>query len=82
MSVKIQPLDKLNEEAFHLLTRELGVANTARFLRQFTTGSGNYTEERRELFKDQTLDDLLVEIHERRSQNARSERERVAGQHE
>lgn len=71
MSVKLQPLDKLNEEAVHLLTRELGVANTARFIGQFTTGSGNYTEERRELFKDRTLDDLLEEIKERRrSRNA------------
>ena len=71
MNVKIQPLDKLNEEAIHLLTRELGVANTARFIGQFTTGSGNYTEERRELFKDWTLDDLLEEI--RNSRGCRNE---------
>lgn len=67
MSTEIQSLDKLNEEALRVLTRELGVANTARFIQQFTTGSGNYTEERRELFKDQTLDDLLDEIRRRRA---------------
>ena len=48
MNPKTKPLSQLNEEALQLLTQELGVANTARFLRQFTTGTGNYTEERRE----------------------------------
>ena len=48
MSPKTKPLSQLNEEALRLLTEELGVADTARFLRQFTTGTGDYTEERRE----------------------------------
>ncbi|NBB85028.1 MAG: hypothetical protein GVY12_02235 [Bacteroidetes bacterium] len=68
MSLKIKPLDEVNEEAVRVLTRELGVANTARLLRQFTTGSGNYTEERKELFEDQSLDDLLELIRERRKE--------------
>ena len=46
--------------------KELGVAKTARFLQQFTTGSGNYTEERMELFKDWTLEDVLEETRRRR----------------
>jgi hypothetical protein len=29
---------------------------------EFTTGYGNYTEERKALFADMTLDDLLVEM--------------------
>ena len=71
MTAKIQPLDKLNDEALQLLMKELGVANTARFIQQFSTGSGNYTEERKELFKDWTLDDVLEEIRQRRKdQNA------------
>lgn len=68
MSLKIKSLDEVNEEALRVLTRELGVANTARFIRQFTTGAGNYTEERRELFKDQSLDDILEMIRERRKE--------------
>ncbi len=66
MNAKIQPLDKLNDEALQLLMKELGVANTARFIQQFTTGTGNYTEERKELFKDWTLDDVLKETRRRR----------------
>ena len=67
MNARIQPLDKLNDQAFQLLMKELGVANTARFIQQFTTGTGNYTEERKELFKDWTLDDVLSEVKRRRT---------------
>ena len=70
MTAKILPLDKINDEAFRLLMKELGVANTARFIQQFTTGAGNYTEERKELFKDWTLDDVLEETRRRRDRNA------------
>ena len=66
MTAKVQPLDKLNDEALQLLMKELGVANTARFIQQFATGAGNYTEERKELFKDWTLDDVLEEAKRRR----------------
>lgn len=66
MSLQIKSLDELNEEAIRVLTRELGVANTARFIRQFTTGTGDYTEEHRELFAGQSLDDILELIRERR----------------
>ncbi|WP_263835748.1 hypothetical protein [Salinibacter sp.] len=66
MNAEIEPLDDLNDEALELLMTELGVARTARFLQQFTTGSGNYTEERKELFKDWTLEDVLEETRCRR----------------
>jgi hypothetical protein len=38
---------------------EIGVVNTVRFLHQFTTGYGDYTQERDTLFKDLTLDEIL-----------------------
>ena len=66
MSPKTKPLSRVNEEAIQLLIKELGVADTARFIRQFTTGTGDYTEERRERFAEISLDDLLEEIEERR----------------
>ena len=62
MKIKIQPLDRLNDAALELLMRELGIANTARFLQQFSTGSGNYTEVRKDFYEDRTLDDLIQEI--------------------
>ena len=66
MSPKTKPLSQLNEEALRLLTEELGVADTARFLRQFTTGTGDYTEERRERYSDTSLDEVLERIKDRR----------------
>ena len=67
MSPKTKPLSQLNEEAIHLLTRELGVADTARFLRQFTTGT-DYTKERRERLADTSLDEVLKKMRERRNE--------------
>jgi hypothetical protein len=62
MIVPAKPLAEVTERAIRILSREMGVADTMRFLNQFSTGSGNYTEEREALFKDLTLDDILSEI--------------------
>ena len=67
--VEVKPLAQLTQEAVRLLYRELGVVNTVRFLRQFTSGYGNYLEERDALFADKTLDDLVTEIKLRRSRH-------------
>lgn len=56
------PLAEITKEALQVLYKEIGVVNTIRFVNQFTTGYGDYTEERKILFADMTLDDLLKEI--------------------
>ena len=53
---------EITQEALRVLYRELGLVNTVRFLNQFTAGFGDYTEERRTLIEDQTLDQALVNI--------------------
>ena len=68
MIAEAKPLAEITQEAIQVLFREIGVVNTVRFINQFTTGYGNYTEERRELFKDRTLEDLVSQIKQRRSQ--------------
>lgn len=55
-------LSEIDDEAIRLPVRELGAADTARFIRQFTGGYGDYTEERKELFKDLTLEEVVAEI--------------------
>ena len=45
--------------------REMGPADAARFINQVTAGSGDYTEERKELFKDLTVEDIVRQIDER-----------------
>ena len=70
MIAEARPLAKITQEAIRILFREIGVVNTVRFINQYTTGYGNYTKERRELFADQTLDDLVSQIKQRRERKA------------
>lgn len=62
MTIPARPLTEITNQALHVLTKEMGVADTMRFLGQFSTGAGNYTEERSALFDHLTLDDVLTEI--------------------
>ncbi len=63
MIAEPQPLTEITQEALRLLYRELGLVNTIRFLNQFTTGFGNYTEERSVLLENQTIDEALADLH-------------------
>jgi hypothetical protein len=56
------PLAEITKEALRVLYKEIGVVNTIRFVNQFTTGYGNYVEERKILFADMTLDELFSEM--------------------
>lgn len=62
MIAQIRPLNEITTEAIHILCREIGLVNTIRFINQFTTGHGNYTDERDKLFGDMTLSEILTEI--------------------
>lgn len=66
MITDARPLIEINQQALNLLYRELGVIDTVRFLKQFTQGYGNYTQEREVLFADKSLDDIVNEIEKRR----------------
>ncbi len=63
MIAETRPLTEITQDALRVLYRELGLVNTIRFLNQFTTGFGNYTEERRALLENQTVDELLADLH-------------------
>lgn len=67
MNVQPKPLNEITQHAIDLLSKEMGIVDTVRFLTQFTTGYGNYTEEREALFKDLTLDDILTTMKKARS---------------
>ena len=62
MNVQTKPLNDITQQALALLTKELGIANTVRFLNQFSPGYGDYTAERDALFADLTLDEILAAI--------------------
>jgi hypothetical protein len=66
MNVPAVPLEEVTQRAIHILSREMGVADTMRFLKQFVTGAGDYTAEREELFADLGLDEILAEVKKSR----------------
>jgi hypothetical protein len=67
MTIPSKSLTDITNQALHVLAREIGAADTMRFLCQFSTGSGNYTDERAALFDQLTLDDILAEIRANQS---------------
>ena len=67
-TVEVKPLAEITHEALTLLCQRLGVANTLRFINQFTTGYGNYTEERREVYAKMSVDDIVAEIEQSRQE--------------
>ena len=64
MNGQTRPLSEITRRAIAALHREIGVADTIRFLNQFTTGSGDYTTERDELFRGLTLKELVAKVRE------------------
>jgi hypothetical protein len=62
MVMEARPLAEITTEALKVLYKEIGIVNTVRFINQFTTGYGDYTQERERLFADMTLDDVVSEI--------------------
>ena len=63
MTVPLKPLSEITKQAIDLLAKELGVVDMVRFLNQFTTGYGDYTQEREALFEDLTLDEILAALN-------------------
>jgi hypothetical protein len=66
MITDTRPLIEINQQAINLLYKELGVIDAVRFLKQFTQGYGNYTQEREDMFANKSLEDIVKEIEKRR----------------
>ena len=69
MSVAARPLAETTHKAIAVLSKELGIVETVRFLTQFGTGFGDYTRERDTIFRGISMDEILSEI--RRTQRGR-----------
>lgn len=70
MVTEIKPLAEITHEALALLCQRLGVANTIRFMNQFTVGYGDYTQERREIFGQMSLDEIKAEMEQARDSSS------------
>ena len=56
---------EIRAEGWKALTERLGVSGAIRFLMQYDPGRGDYVEERRELFRDLTLDEAIARAREK-----------------
>ena len=66
MNPETSTVAEITTTAISLLCREIGPVNTARFLNQFTQGTGDYTQERDQLLGDTTVREIVAEIKQRR----------------
>ncbi len=63
MNQQQNTLYEINREAFIVLTKELGLSKTIRFLNQFNTGKGNYTKLKDGIYKEKTVQDIVNDIN-------------------
>jgi hypothetical protein len=57
-------LAEIKTKGWNALVKELGYAGATKFILLYEPGEGNYTEERKKLFKDVRIKDILKEIKE------------------
>ena len=62
MNAQTKPMSMINENATKILTQEIGIVDTIRFINQFSFGYGNYTEERRKTVATMSLDEIISGI--------------------
>ncbi len=67
MTVQEKALSEITKDALEVLSKEIGIANTIRFINQFAIGYGNYTQDRERIFEDMTLEEILSEIKKMRN---------------
>ena len=70
MSIEIRPLSEINQQATEVLVREMGVVDALRFLSQFSSGLGDYTQERERWLDDLSLEQITSEIKAKRKKRA------------
>lgn len=58
---------ELYRKGFKALVDALGYADAIRFIRQFDSGSGDYTEERHQWLDTLTMDEILADIEQRQT---------------
>ena len=60
--------EEIRLRGLEVLSRELGPSGLIRFLQQFEIGRGDYSKERHTLLADCTVDELVEELKQRRSE--------------
>lgn len=63
-------LFEINRIGYKALAEALGFDGMVRFLRQFETGSGDYTKERSQLLGEFTLEDVFSQVEQRHDRDS------------
>lgn len=58
----LKTMKQINEEGWKALVEKLGYADAVMYIMENEKGYGDYTEERKKIFKDKPLDEILREI--------------------
>jgi hypothetical protein len=59
MSATMLTLAEVRRKGLEILARELGPVDYIRFMRQFESGRGDYTKERRVLLEEMSLEEAI-----------------------
>ena len=65
MTALISPPEELRRQGFAALVRAMGWVNAVRFMQQYESGRGDYTQERDHLLPDWDTETLLRKARER-----------------
>ena len=66
MTRKSMSLPEIRQAGLEALQERLGVDGMHRFLRLFSSGSGDFSAERKEWLHEETLAEIVERIHRRR----------------
>ncbi|MCL4492900.1 MAG: hypothetical protein M1510_13555 [Nitrospirae bacterium] len=55
----------LREAGWNALVKSMGLVNATRFILQYESGYGDYTEIKKKLFKGKTVEDICREIEKK-----------------
>ena len=58
----MKPLAEVTSRAIEVLCREIGAADTIRFINQFTVGFGDYTAQRDTVFAQTSIEQIVADI--------------------
>lgn len=61
---KMTPIE-LQRKGFQALVSALGIVDAIRFIRQYDSGSGDYTKERHQWLDSLTMEEVLADIEQR-----------------
>jgi len=58
----LKTISEVKEEGWHALVERLGVAGATLFVLEYEKGSGDYTEERKKIFDEKSIDEIFAQI--------------------